>query len=95
MGMNPAIAPAVNMATDRPRTGPLFEEENVMSLQETPKPPPAPKPRPNTRVDLGGRYRKIGISAVAAAVRFQAKSDDTSGPAADKPAKPQKIYDRD
>ena len=94
MGMNPAIAPDVNMATDRARTGPI-EEENVMSLQETPKSSPAPKPRPGARVDLGGRYRKIGISAVAAAVRFQTKSEDASGTAAEKADKPQKIYDRD
>jgi len=50
-------------------------EENAMSSQELLKDRPETISRPaansRPRVDLGGRYRKIGISAVAAAVRYQ------------------------
>jgi len=61
-----------------------MEEETTMSLQEPVNNQPATAKRPTTRVNLGDRYRKIGISAVAAAVRYQGTSQQSaSGPSDD------------
>lgn len=65
-----------------------------MSLQEPVNDQPATAKRPTSRVNLGDRYRKIGISAVAAAVRYQgAGQQSASSPKDD--ARPEWAPQRD